>query len=119
MLLDHALYHKVACKCSEYEIPNLNLLLNLQQQQIQIQIQKPAPIVCNEDCIVCLQKDVRLIYDKYISKPKELKDLTAAEQADYDAATTCHICKKEFTNESDYKVPDHCHVLGNFLGAPH
>ena len=72
-----------------------------------------------------LQREAKLIYDKYITKPKKMKELTEAEQIEFDEATTCHICKKEFKNDEndedkDYKkCKDHCHILGNFRGAAH
>ena len=39
----------------------------------------------------------------------------------YDNATTCLICKEEFSDddENNYKVRDHCHSTGKFRGAAH
>ena len=39
----------------------------------------------------------------------------------YDNATTCWICREEFSKdeESNYKVRDHCNFTGTFRGAAH
>ena len=38
-------------------------------------------------------------------------DLTNEDEENFQAATKCHICKKDFSEE-DKRVRDHCHVTG-------
>jgi len=38
--------------------------------------------------------------------------MTEDDKIDFDNATQCWICQKDFT-EKDKKVRDHCHLLGN------
>ena len=45
-----------------------------------------------------------------------MKHLTPDEQQDFDDATECKTCKKEFTS-SNQKVRHHCHVTGNYIAA--
>ena len=45
-------------------------------------------------------------------------DLTNKDKENFQAATKCHICKKDFSEE-DKRVRDHCHVTGKYRGAAH
>ena len=54
--------------------------------------------------------------DNILKTPREMKKLTETEMIEYDEATTYHICKT-ITDKKDYKVRDHCHILGRFGGA--
>ena len=45
-------------------------------------------------------------------------DLTNKDEENFQAATKCHICKKDFSEE-DKRVRDHCHVTGKYRGAAH
>ena len=57
----------------------------------------------------------QIVNKKCFTKPL---DLTADEEKNFKAATTCHICGKKFFKKSK-KVRDHCHVTGNYRGAAH
>ena len=45
-------------------------------------------------------------------------DLTNKDEENFQAATKCHICKKDFSEE-DKRVRDHCHVTGKYRGVAH
>ena len=53
--------------------------------------------------------------------------LTDKENESYEKQKICHICKKEFSTDKNYKnvfklyhkVRDHCHYTGKFRGAAH
>ena len=55
------------------------------------------------------------LYNDFYRHPKPLK-LTKKEQASFDKAENCHICKKELKSD---KVRDHCHFTGQYRGAAH
>jgi len=44
--------------------------------------------------------------------------MTEDDKIDFDNATQCWICQKDFT-EKDKKVRDHCHFTGKYRGAVH
>ena len=47
-------------------------------------------------------------------------ELTLDEQKEYENATYCHICKKEFGDKKKHrKVCDHDHYTGKYRGAAH
>ena len=46
-------------------------------------------------------------------------EMTPKDKNDYYSATRCHICKKEFCDKGNYKVRDHDHRTGKFIGAAH
>ena len=51
---------------------------------------------------------------------KEMDD--QEQQHQYDNATSCWICNKEFSEDNgkkNYKVRDHCHFMEKFRGAAH
>ena len=57
-----------------------------------------------------VSESVRHIFDEYIKKPKKIiMDQDAEER--FEAATCCHICKKEF-GAGDKRVKDHDHFTG-------
>ena len=62
-------------------------------------------------------KDIR----KKIQKGKRPPQLTDEEEADFRAATTCHICSGAFDPSTSAKsaVRDHDHLTGTFRGAAH
>ena len=62
-----------------------------------------------------LEKVTNKLYDDFYRRPLPLK-LTKEEQASFDKAETCHICKKELQSD---KVRDHCHFTGQYRGAAH
>ena len=42
------------------------------------------------------------------------------EKAQFDKETKCWICNEKFINDvKTYKVRDHCHFTGRYLGAAH
>ena len=59
-------------------------------------------------------------YCRTIIKSKFNKPLimTQENENDFQKATSCHICGKQY-NESDLRVKDHCHVTGKFRGSAH
>ena len=44
--------------------------------------------------------------------------MTEDDKIDFDNATQCRICQKDFTDK-DKKVRDHCHFSGKYRGASH
>ena len=40
-------------------------------------------------------------------------------EKDFQSATQCWICQKEFNDEKNPKVRDHCHILGQYRGPAH
>ena len=71
-----------------------------------------------EEFLDSLQRDADFIYKKYIKNIKKMDELTEEENAGFDTATTCYICKKDFTDDN-IKVHDHCHLTGAYRGAAH
>ena len=63
-----------------------------------------------------LVEEIKDIYNKF--KFKEPVRMTSRDTENYEEATTCYACKKEFTLK-DYKVNDHCHYTGKYRGAAH
>ncbi|KAF4524636.1 hypothetical protein B566_EDAN014268, partial [Ephemera danica] len=55
--------------------------------------------------------EVRKIYSKY----DPIKPLSDFQKESHKEATTCYLCKKEFTNKN-YKVRDHDHLSGEYRG---
>ena len=55
-------------------------------------------------------------------RSKEMDDLTLEQQHQYDNATSCWICNKEFSEDDgkkNYKERDHGHFTGKFREAAH
>ena len=53
---------------------------------------------------------------------KEMIPLTKEEKNWHNMQKVCHICKKVFStdyNNKKYKVKDHCHYTGKYIGAAH
>ena len=44
--------------------------------------------------------------------------MTGEDKNDFDNATKCHICEREFC-PGDEAVRDHCHLTGDYRGAAH
>ena len=64
-------------------------------------------------------KDLREHSTKIINyEKKKMIPLTTKEEIDYNKQTICYICKKEF-NKKSYKVRDHSHYTGKYIGAAH
>ena len=66
-------------------------------------------------------KEIRAIaYKKINFVKREMIELTLDEQKEYENATYCHICKKEFGDKKKHrKVRDHDHYTGKYRGAAH
>ena len=56
------------------------------------------------------------ILEKLREFQKTPMNLSSDEKIHHKNATTCYVCKGEFTKENP-KVRDHCHVNGNYRGA--
>ena len=52
------------------------------------------------------------------AKPKPLH-MSEKNEKDFQSATQCWICQKEFNVEKNPKVRDHCHILGQYRGPAH
>ena len=52
---------------------------------------------------------------------KAMKRLSARQQKEYDNATRCYICRREFVEgeAKGPKVRDHNHITGWFISAAH
>ena len=52
---------------------------------------------------------------------KKMKSLNMRQQAEFDNATRCYLCRDEFTKHElkGPKVRDHDNITGDFLGAAH
>ncbi|XP_065654942.1 uncharacterized protein LOC136081545 [Hydra vulgaris] len=61
-----------------------------------------------------LQEDIIKICNRI--KFKKNIVYTHENKNDFDAATECHICGKDFAND---KVRDNCHITGKYRGAAH
>ena len=58
---------------------------------------------------------------EYLQQNIPMKPLSRKEQIEYNGATSCYLCRQLF-QENDpkgYKVRDHDHITGNFIGAAH
>ena len=73
-----------------------------------------------EDCMDVFVKKMIEVKDKIMDKMKENKDIimTANDWRDFNTATRCFICGKDF-KEGDKKVRDHCHFTGKYRGCAH
>ena len=79
-----------------------------------------------EDCMRRFCKDLKEHAIKIIDfKKKDMIPLTKEEKDNYNKENICHICKKEFNNDTtessslECKVKDHCHFTGKYRGAAH
>ena len=45
-------------------------------------------------------------------------NLTSMEEEEFKAASECYICQNYFT-EKDFRVRNHCHITGKYIGAAH
>ena len=52
------------------------------------------------------------------AKPKPIH-MSEKNEKDFQSATQCWICQKEFNDEKNPKVRDHCHILGLYRGPAH
>ena len=79
-----------------------------------------------EDCMRRFCKDLKDHAIKIIDfKKKDMIPLTKEEKDNYNKDNICHICKKEFNNDTtessslECKVRDQCHFTGKYRGAAH
>ncbi|CAB3996294.1 Hypothetical predicted protein, partial [Paramuricea clavata] len=63
-----------------------------------------------------LEEEVYDIYNRF--KFKEPIRMFFEDIENYERATVCYACRKEFTTK-DHKVRDHCHYTGEYRGAAH
>ena len=52
------------------------------------------------------------------AKPKPLH-MSEKNEKDFQSATQCWICQKEFNDDKNPKVRDHCHILDQYRGPAH
>ena len=52
------------------------------------------------------------------AKPEPLH-MSKKNEKNFQSATQCWICQKEFNDENNPKVRDHCHILGLYRGPAH
>lgn len=64
-----------------------------------------------------LKRHIKEIYNQF-KFPKKMTIFTDSDKKDFENATVCHICEKEFVKE-DIVVCDHCHFSGKYRGAAH
>ena len=74
-----------------------------------------------EDCMRRFCKDLKDHATKIIDfKKKDMIPLTKEEKDNYNKENICHICKKEFNNDTaessslERKVRNHCHFTGKY-----
>ena len=75
-----------------------------------------------KDCMKKFSKDLREHTSKIIDyEKKKIIPLTTEEKIYHSRQKICYICKKEFSNneKKNYKVRDHCHYTGKYIGAAH
>ena len=76
---------------------------------------------CAKEFITRLQADAERVRN-WLKNPAPMPELTPEQQADFDNATHCHICEREFGGlfEEDFiKHRDHDHITGAYRGAAH
>ena len=62
-----------------------------------------------------LEEDIKII-----ANIPEVDMIFGKEEAErFNKETKCWICKKEFNDDKDFKVRDHCHFTGKYRGAAH
>ena len=66
-----------------------------------------------------LEIETKEIYDKYFANTVPLK-MSKDELKKYEETTVCHFCEETIIDEGDdFKVKDHDHLTGKFVGAAH
>ena len=75
-----------------------------------------------KDCMKKFCKDLKEHATRIINyEKKKIISLTKEEKINYNNQQICYICKKEFDtiDKKNYKVRDHCHYMGKYIGAAH
>ena len=84
------------------------------------EVENPLKLYRGEDCVevFCkyIEEEAKRLYQMFPRKPME--KLTKDQWLEFNSATRCHICFKEFS-EDDIKVRDHCHYTGLYRGPAH
>ena len=67
------------------------------------------------------EKSIKLPFVVYNYEKKKMIPLKKEEKIHYNEQQICYICKKEFdtSTKKHYKVRDHCHYTGKYIGAAH
>ena len=80
----------------------------------------PLKLYRGENCVkvFCnyIGNEAKRLYHMFPEKP--MNNLTHEEWREFNKATKCHICFKEY-QELNPKVRDHCHYTGQYRGASH
>ena len=83
-------------------------------------VKNPLEFYRGEDCVEvfcdCTGNKVKRLYHMFNEKP--MKHLTHEEWREFNRATKCHICFKEF-QKYDTKVRDHCDYTESYRGPAH
>ena len=83
-------------------------------------VKDPLKLYRGEDCVevFCnyVENEVKRLHHMFPEKP--MKPLTNEKWREFNEATNCHICFKEF-QELNPKVRDHCHYNGKYRGPAH
>ena len=83
-------------------------------------VKDPLKLYRGKDCVevFCdyVENDANRLYHMFPEKP--MNRLTHEEWREFNKATKCHICFKEF-QELNPKVRDHCHYTGQYRGPAH
>ena len=83
-------------------------------------VENPLKLYRGEDCteVFCdyVENEVKRLYHMFPDKP--MKPLTNEQWREFNKATKCHICFKEF-QELNPKVRDYCHYTGQYRGPAH
>ena len=83
-------------------------------------VENPLKLYKGEDCVVLFCDYIcnvaKRLYHMFPEKP--MKRLTRKQWRDYNRATTCHICLKEFKGY-DPKVRDHCRYTAQYRRPAH
>ena len=83
---------------------------------------EPPVVVRGENCakefLDRLQADAKRVRG-WLKNPEPMPKLTDQQEADFQAATHCWICEKEYEWFDDLQARDHCHITGVYRGSAH
>ena len=84
------------------------------------EVENPLKLYRGEDCVEAfchyVENEAKRLYHMFPEKP--MKPLIHEEWREFNKATKCHICFKDF-QELNPKVKDNCHYTGQCRGPAH